>query len=162
VIVGIGVDLCDVARIERALTASSGAAFRRRIFTDVEQAYCDGHGRRVRFESYAARFAAKEAALKALGTGWSGGIGFTDVEVLRADDGTPTLRLHGVAAAAARKRRIVRWHVSLTHTDTLAVATVVAEASRPVRAAVPSRTARPDGAAAGSAPRRPRSRPATR
>jgi holo-[acyl-carrier protein] synthase len=161
VIAGVGVDVCDVARIQRALTATSGAAFRKRIFTPDEQAYCEGAGRRVRFESYAARFAAKEAALKALGTGWSGGIGFTDVEIVRGVDGPPTLRLHGVAAAEARKRRIVRWHVSLTHTDALAVATVVAE-TRPLRASAPSRTARPDGAAAGSAPRRPRPRPRTR
>jgi holo-[acyl-carrier protein] synthase len=161
VIAGIGVDVCDVGRIERALTARSGAAFRARVFTPAEQAYCEGSGRRVRYESYAARFAAKEAALKALGTGWSGGIAFTDVEVVRADDGSPTLRLHGVAAAEARTRRIVRWHLSLSHTDALAVATVVAEA-RGVRAAGPSRTAPPDDAAAGSAPRRPRSRPGSR
>lgn len=160
-IAGIGVDLCDVARIQRALTATSGAAFRTRVFTPDEQAYCEGTGRRVRFESYAARFAAKEAALKALGTGWSGGIGFTDVEVVRGDDGTPALRLHGPAAAEARRRRIVRWHLSLTHTHALAVATVVAEA-RGVRAAAASRTARRHGAAAGSAPRRPRSRPGSR
>jgi holo-[acyl-carrier protein] synthase len=73
VIVAIGVDVCDVGRIRRALEASTGARFRARVFTLAEQAYCEARGR-ARFASYAARFAAKEAAMKALGTGWSAGV----------------------------------------------------------------------------------------
>lgn len=161
-IVGLGVDACEVARIRKALEAPSGARFRARVFTPDEQAACEGTGRRVRWESYAARFAAKEAAMKALGTGWSAGVTFADVEVVRDADGPPMLRLHGEAAAVARRRGVARWHLSLTHTDALAVAVAVAEADGPVRAAGPSRAASPRGAAAGPARPRPRSRPESR
>jgi holo-[acyl-carrier protein] synthase len=161
-IVGLGVDACDVARIRKALEAPSGARFRARVFTADEQAACEGAGRRVRWESYAARFAAKEAAMKALGTGWSGGVTFLDVEVVRDAEGPPALRLHGEAAAVARRRGVARWHLSLTHTDDLAVAVAVAESAGRVRAAGPSRAGSPRGAAAGSARPRPRRRPGTR
>jgi holo-[acyl-carrier protein] synthase len=125
-IAGMGIDVCDVARIRRALEAPSGARFRARVFTEGEQAYCEAR-KRARFESYAARFAAKEAAMKALGTGWGEGVGWHDVEVVRGDEGPPTLRLHGVAAALARRRRLDAWHVSLTHTAEVAIAWVLVE-----------------------------------
>ena len=100
IIAGIGVDACEIARLKRALAGPAGARFRKRVFTAGEQAYCDARGR-ARFESYAARFAAKEAAMKALGTGWGQGLGFTDVEVEREGDAAPRLVLHGAAARAA-------------------------------------------------------------
>jgi holo-[acyl-carrier protein] synthase len=125
-IVGIGVDLCEVARLRRALDGRSGAKLRERTFTAAEQAYCEQRGR-ARYESYAARFAAKEAVMKALGTGWGAGVGWCDVEVVREDDGAPALRLHGGAVRVARRLRVHRWHLSLTHTTSWAVASVVAE-----------------------------------
>jgi holo-[acyl-carrier protein] synthase len=154
VIVGLGVDLCEVARIRRALEAANGARFRARVFTPGEQAYCEAR-RRGRFASYAARFAAKEAAMKALGTGWAHGIGWRDFEVVRAADGPPTLVLHGRAAAVARRRGMVRWLLALSHDGSGAVASVVVEGIRGTGAAA---GARRRAAAAGSARRRPRAR----
>jgi len=126
VIAGIGVDLCEVARIRRALTGRAGPRFRARVFTAGEQAYCEARGR-ARYESYAARFAAKEAAMKVLGTGWGQGVGWCDVEVVRDGDRPPALRLHGEAARVARRRRCRRWHVTLSHTAAAAIAWVLAE-----------------------------------
>ena len=88
VIAGIGVDACEIARLRRALDGAAGRRFRARVFTAEEQRYCDGRGRNC-IESYAARFAAKEAAMKALGTGWGEGIGFLDFEVTRDGDASP-------------------------------------------------------------------------
>lgn len=132
VIAGIGVDACEIARIARALAGPAGARFRARVFTPAEQRYCDARGR-GRLESYAARFAAKEAAMKALGTGWGHGIGFRDVEVVRDGDAPPRLVLHGEAARTAAGRRIGRWHVTLTHTRTTAIAWVLCERTRRAR-----------------------------
>ena len=125
-IAGIGVDACEIARMQRALTGAAGARFRARVFTAGEQAYCDARGR-GRLESYAARFAAKEATMKALGTGWGQGIGFLDVEVVREGDASPRLVLHGEAARVADRRAIAHWHVTLTHTRTTAIAWVLCE-----------------------------------
>ena len=99
-IIGLGVDVCDVARIRRALEGRAGARFQARVFTAAERAYCEAR-RRGRFASYAARFAAKEAAMKALGTGWAQGVGWRDFEVVRARGAPPRLVLHGRAAALA-------------------------------------------------------------
>jgi holo-[acyl-carrier protein] synthase len=126
VIVGIGVALCEIARIEQALEGPVGARFRARVFTDAEQAYCEAR-RRGRFESYAARFAAKEAAMKALGTGWAEGIAWRDVEVASVDKQPPRLLVHGRAATIAREAGIARWHLALSHGTTTAVAWVIAE-----------------------------------
>src|SRR4029453_15769512 len=120
VIAGIGVDVCEVDRIRRALEASHGQRFRMRVFTDGEQAYCEGR-RRGRFESYAARFAAKESVMKVLGTGWSRGVAWRDVEVVRAPGEPPGLRLHGQAAAIARRRGMRAWLGRGTHTQTTAI-----------------------------------------
>jgi holo-[acyl-carrier protein] synthase len=151
VIVGIGVDVCEVARIDQALRAGSGARFRARVFTDAEVASCEGRGR-ARMESYAASFAAKEAALKALGTGWAGGLAWHEVEVVREAGGRPRLALHGAAATRARRLGVASAHLTLSHTGELAVAMVVLEAG-----AVSRRT--PGRAAAGVArSTRPRSR----
>ena len=126
IIAGIGVDACEIARLKRALAGSAGARFKQRVFTAGEQAYCDARGR-ARYESYAARFAAKEAAMKALGTGWGQGLGFTDVEVERNGETAPRLVLHGEAARTAARLGVVRCHLSLTHTRTTAIAWVLCE-----------------------------------
>jgi holo-[acyl-carrier protein] synthase len=126
IIAGIGVDACEIARLKRAMTGAAGTRFKRRVFTAGEQTYCDARGR-ARFESYAARFAAKEAAMKALGTGWGQGLGFTDVEVTREGEAAPRLVLHGEAARVAARLGIVRCHLSVTHTRTTAIAWVLCE-----------------------------------
>jgi holo-[acyl-carrier protein] synthase len=125
---GIGVDACDIDRMRRALGGRTGTRFRDRVFTERERAYCEARGR-SRVESFAARFAAKEAAMKALGSGWGQGVGWHDVEVVRREDAAPALVLHGEAARRAKRRRLRRWHVTLTHTRTLAIAWVLAERS---------------------------------
>jgi len=158
VIVAIGVDVCDVARIRRALEGPTGARFRARVFTAAEQAYCEARGR-ARFASYAARFAAKEAAMKALGTGWSAGVSWQDFEVVRADGEPPHLVLHGRAAELARERRMVRWLVALSHERTGAVALVVVDDASGVRAAAGVAAAgRRGGGGGGSGRPRPRAR----
>jgi holo-[acyl-carrier protein] synthase len=108
-----GVDLVETARIARMLTDHPDR-FLARCFTAAERAYCDRNTVR-RAEHYAARFAAKEAVLKALGTGWAGGIAWTDIEVTRADSGAPGITLTGEAARIADSAGIARWVVSLSH-----------------------------------------------
>ena len=125
-IVGHGVDLAPVARIA-AMRARHGERFLTRVFTPAERAYALDRPRRAD-EHLAARFAAKEAALKALGTGLTGGIRWTDVAVEREDAG-PRLELTGAAAAAAERIGAVRWHVSLSHAGGMALASVIAESS---------------------------------
>jgi holo-[acyl-carrier protein] synthase len=155
VILGLGVDVCDVARIQRALEATTGERFRERVFTDRERAYCEAR-RRGRFASYAARFAAKEAAMKALGTGWAKGVGWRDFEVVRSPGGPPELVLHGRAAILARGRGMTRWLLALTHTEERALASVVVEdgAVSGRRGTATARRAAPPG----SARRRPTGR----
>ncbi|MEM7229520.1 MAG: holo-ACP synthase [Planctomycetota bacterium] len=118
-----GVDLVEIARIT-AMLDRHAERFAERCFTVAERAYADA-GKRRRSERYAGRFAAKEAVLKALGTGWSSGIAWTDVEVLRAPSGQPGVRLTGEAAAIAARRGIDHWLISLSHTDDLAMASVI-------------------------------------
>ncbi len=122
-ILGHGVDLVQVARIQASIDRH-GERFLDRVFTGAEQAYAAGSKRRV--EHLAARFAAKEAALKALGTGWRSGIAWTDVEVVSQPSGAPALRITGRAAEIAAKRGITAWHISLSHTDQQALASVIA------------------------------------
>jgi len=154
-IVGLGVDVCDVARIRRALAGRAGARFQARVFTPAEQAYGEAR-RRCRFASYAVRFAAKEAAMKALGTGWAGGVGWRDFEVVRARGAPPRLVLHGRAAALARGRGMVRWLLALTHTAESALASVVVEDG--VSGAPGAARGARRGAGGGSGRRRPRGR----
>jgi holo-[acyl-carrier protein] synthase len=123
-IVGVGTDLVQVARVWAVLERKGDRALRR-LFTPAEVARCRG-GRSPR-ESFAARFAAKEAFFKALGTGWGRGAAWAEVEVVSAPSGAPTLRLHGGAAALAAAAGVRRVHVSLTHTGDLAGAYVVLE-----------------------------------
>jgi holo-[acyl-carrier protein] synthase len=121
-VIGVGTDLVEVARFRQALRRTPG--LRTRCFTEAERAYAERRSDPV--ERLAARFAAKEAVMKALGVGL-GACGFTDIEVVRAESGQPAVRLHGTAAALAAERGVTSWHLSLTHTDTAAHALVVAE-----------------------------------
>ena len=154
-ILGIGIDLCDLARIQRSLGGPGGARFRDRVFTPDEQAYCEAR-KRGRIESYAARFAAKEAAMKALGTGWAEGVGWHDFEVARTGHEAPALVLHGRAATLAAARGMSRWLVALSHTGTTAIAWVLVEGDATAGGA--SGSGRRRGGAAGGAPSRPRPR----
>ncbi len=120
----LGVDLAEVGRIEEMIRAHE-ARFLERCFTDRERAYCDANPKR-RAEHYAARFAAKEAALKALGTGWSGGIAWTEVEVIRPPDGAPSIEMTGKAQELAESLGVSGWRLSLTHGAGFAIASAVA------------------------------------
>ncbi len=124
-IVGLGTDLAEIARIEQSI-ARFGQRFLERIYTPAEIAYCQ---RKKNFgESFAARFAAKEAAAKALGTGISYGVSWHEFEVVREPSGKPTLRLSGRAAELAARLKATRSALSLTHTATMAMAVVILEA----------------------------------
>jgi holo-[acyl-carrier protein] synthase len=123
-IIAHGIDLVDISRIETMLS-EHGRRFVERCFTDGEQRYADA-GRRLRAHRYAARFACKEAVLKALGTGWRDGIAWRDIEVTRQPSGRPRLVLAGRCAQLAREQRIAQWHVTLSHTPLSAVASVIA------------------------------------
>ncbi len=128
--VGVGVDAVDVDRFRRVLARRPGLA--ERVFTEGERA--DAAAAADPAERLAARFAAKEAVMKALGSGL-GSFPLRDVEVVRAPGsgaaaGAPSLRLVARAAELARRRRVARWHVSLTHTAQVAMAVVVAEGER--------------------------------
>lgn len=121
-IIGHGIDLIEVARIAQMLERH-GQRFLDRVFTPAEQAYAASSKRQV--EHLAARFAAKEAALKALGTGWRDGIAWTDVEIVVAPTGKPSLMLHHAAAEIAKDLGIRSWTISLTHTSSHAIASVL-------------------------------------
>ena len=123
-IVGTGVDLAEVPRI-RASIERFGDRFVQRIFTPAEIAYVERKANR--FERYAARFAAKEAGMKAIGTGWKRGVRWQDFEVANLPSGKPTLRLHGVAAKVAEKLGVRNVSLSLTHTAELGMAHVILE-----------------------------------
>jgi holo-[acyl-carrier protein] synthase len=123
VIVGSGIDICEVPRLRAAMERHE--RFRRRVFTENEIAYAESKANR--FERYAARFAAKEAGMKALGTGWRGGLGWRDLEVTNLPSGRPTLALHGKAAEIAARLGVRNIALSLTHTEEQAMAMVVLE-----------------------------------
>ena len=123
-IIGVGVDIVEVERI-RQMIARHGARFIRRVFTDGEVKYC--HGRKRAAEHYAARFAAKEAVLKALRIGLRRGISWRDMDVVIGDLGEPDMRLGGAAALRAEELGVNHLHVSLTHTESYGAATVIAE-----------------------------------
>jgi len=123
-IVGTGIDIAEVPRIE-ATIARFGDRFLRRIFTEDEIRYCESKANRI--ERYAARFAAKEAAMKAIGTGWNHGVAWRDVEVCRQPGGRPTITFHGKAAGFAAKLGAVHIALSLSHTQEYAIAQVILE-----------------------------------
>jgi holo-[acyl-carrier protein] synthase len=123
-IVGLGLDIAEIDRIEAAIKRH-GAPFLERLFTPAEASYCERH--KNRFERYAARFAAKEAAMKALGTGWSRGVRWRDIEVAREPGGKPVLRLAGVAREIADGLGVKNISLSITHSGNLALAQVIFE-----------------------------------
>jgi holo-[acyl-carrier protein] synthase len=127
-IVSLGLDLTQIGRLAEA-EARRGERFLGRLFTPAERAYCERRAAR-RHVHYAGRFAVKEAVMKALGTGWTRGVRWIDIEVVRAPGGPPELVLHGATAAIAEARGIDRWHVTITHDAGLAAAVVVAESTR--------------------------------
>ncbi|HEY7616811.1 MAG TPA: holo-[acyl-carrier-protein] synthase [Terriglobales bacterium] len=123
-IVGTGIDIAEVPRIAQAIQRY-GDRFLLRIFTDGERRYCDSKANRI--ERYAARFAAKEAAMKALGTGWNHGVRWRDIEVCRQPGGRPTITFHGRAAELAARLGANHVALSLTHTAEQALAQVILE-----------------------------------
>jgi holo-[acyl-carrier protein] synthase len=123
-IVGTGIDITEVPRVAESI-ARFGQRFLSRVFTDEERRYCDSKANRV--ERYAARFAAKEAAMKALGTGWSRGVRWRDIEVFRQPGSRPTIRFHGKAAAFAARLGATNVALSLSHTTDQAIASVILE-----------------------------------
>jgi holo-[acyl-carrier protein] synthase len=123
-IVSIGIDIIEVARIREVLQRTP--RFRERVFTAAERAYCDSRGA-VAAQHYAARFAAKEAALKALQTGWRGGISWQDVEVSSRESGAPYLILHGSVLGLFKDSGATAAHLSLSHTTEHAMAQVILE-----------------------------------
>ncbi len=120
---GVGVDIIEVERIERAVERL-GRRFVERVFTEGEIAYCSSRPRPA--QHFAARFAAKEAALKALGIGWSGGVGWKDIEVVSDSARNPAVRLHGKAKKVAGDKAIAAIHISMSHTSSMAIAVAVA------------------------------------
>ena len=126
---GVGVDIIEIARMERTLTRTP--AFARRIFTDEERHYCEHTARPS--EHYAGRFAAREAVLKALGTGFSGGVGLRDVSVAHDSYGKPVAVLSGKTKEIAESKGVVEVAISMSFTREVAVANAVAvtEESRP-------------------------------
>jgi holo-[acyl-carrier protein] synthase len=123
-ILGVGIDLLETARMGRALERS-GPRFESRVFTEAEVAYCREQKRPE--QRFAARFAAKEALLKALGTGWAKGIAWKEVEVRREPGGAPALRLSGRARELAEEAGVRRIHLSLSHLAEVVAAVVILE-----------------------------------
>ncbi len=122
-IIGHGIDIVETARIANLLE-SHGQRFLDRCFTPAEAAYAGGRRRQV--EHLAGRFAAKEAILKALGTGWRDGVAWTHAEVVRLPSGQPRVALHGVCQQIADQLGIDQWSISISHTHTLATASAIA------------------------------------
>jgi holo-[acyl-carrier protein] synthase len=123
-ILGIGVDIVEIERIRKAIERS-GPRFVERVFTRAEETFCRAH--RDPAPHYAARFAAKEALLKALGTGWAEGVKWQEVEVERASSGAPHLVLRGEVERRCREIGATAAHCSLTHSELSAVAVVILE-----------------------------------
>jgi len=123
-IVGLGLDVAEIDRIEQAIKRH-GAPFIERLFTPAESAYCQRYV--SPYERYAGRFAAKEAAMKALGTGWARGVRWRDIEVVREESGKPTLKLAGVALSIADGLGVKHIAMTITHSGNLAIAQVIFE-----------------------------------
>lgn len=122
-IFGIGTDICDCERMESAIRRSEG--FKNKIFTADEQAYCEGNA--IVYQHYAARFAAKEAFLKALGTGWRFNLGLTEIEVCNDELEKPYIHISGEVEKYCKEHGISRIHLSLSHEKGYATAFVVLE-----------------------------------
>jgi holo-[acyl-carrier protein] synthase len=124
VIVSIGIDIIEVRRVRETIERTP--RFAERVFTEAERAYCESRGA-VAAQHYAARFAAKEAALKALQTGWSGGIAWQDVEVTTKESGAPVVLFHGRARELFEQSGATSAHISIAHTTEHAIAEVILE-----------------------------------
>ncbi len=122
-IVGHGIDIVETSRIKR-MVEQHAEHFLNRVFTPGEQAYAARNPKRM-YEHLAGRFAAKEAVLKVLGTGWRGGIAWTDIEVLKEVSGQPKIALTGECARIAMEQDIHRWHISISHIETHATASAI-------------------------------------
>ena len=122
-IIGHGIDIVETARIARMIE-EHGQRFLDRCFTTAEQEYADNRARQV--EHLAGRFAAKEAILKALATGWRDGIAWTDAEVAKEPSGRPTVQLHGKCAEVAAQLGITDWSISISHIESHATASAIA------------------------------------
>jgi len=125
-ILSTGIDIVEVYRIRETMERTP--RFTERVFTANEREYCESKGV-VAFQSYAARFAAKEAFLKALKTGWRGKIGWQDIEVVQSDDGAPSLNVTGEAKLILKQLGADAIHISLSHTADHAIAQVILEKS---------------------------------
>ena len=123
-IVAIGIDIIEVARIREVLLRTP--RFRERVFTAAEREYCDSRGA-VAAQHYAARFAAKEAALKALQTGWRGGISWHDIEITSLESGAPVLTFNSEVKRLMESSGATSAHLSMSHTSEHAIAQVVLE-----------------------------------
>ena len=123
-IVGLGIDITEVSRIASAINRR-GMSFLERVYTPSEIAYCEKH--RNRAERFAGRFAAKEAAMKALGTGWTNGVRWVDIEVVREPSGKPTLKLSGASQEIANRLGVKHIALTITHTGNTALAQVIFE-----------------------------------
>jgi len=123
-IVGTGIDIAEVPRIHQSIERF-GDRFLHRVFTEGEMRYCDSKANRD--ERYAARFAAKEAAMKALGTGWNHGVRWRDCEVVRMPGGRPTIMFHGKAGEFASRLGVKNAALSISHTAEQAIAQVILE-----------------------------------
>ena len=125
-VLGLGIDVTQIERLEQSFERR-GQRLLDRLFTDGEKLYCE---RRVRnFQSYAGRFAVKEAVMKVLGTGWARGVRWVDIEVVRDQGGPPRCVLHGETARIAERRGIASVHIAITHDAGLAIAVAVAESA---------------------------------
>jgi holo-[acyl-carrier protein] synthase len=125
VIISIGIDIIEVRRVREVLLRTP--RFVERVYTERERAYCDSRGAAVAAQHYAARFAAKEAALKALQTGWTGGIAWQDIEVASRDSGAPILIFHGRVRELYEQSGAHAAHLSISHTTEHAIAQVILE-----------------------------------
>jgi len=123
-IVGTGIDIAEVDRIAASIERF-GWRFLKRVFTPDEIRYCESKANKA--ERYAGRFAAKEAAMKAIGTGWNRGVTWQDIEVVRVPGGRPTVAFHGKAAEFFRRLGAAHAHLSITHTKETAMAQVILE-----------------------------------
>jgi len=124
VIFGIGTDIIEISRIEKAIKRSR--SFCDKIYTAKEQEYCNARNL-ARFDSYAARYAAKEAFFKALGTGYRYGFAFSEIEILNDDLGKPEIQTHGKVLKFLEEKNITQIHLSMSHAKENAVAYVILE-----------------------------------
>ena len=122
---GIGIDIIETERIGKSIE-SKGNRFLQRVFTEKEQCFCLER-KKMSIQSFAVRFAAKEAVMKALGTGWAQGVGWHDIEIITTSSGKPEILLSGKAAHIAEESGITEVHISMSHTKSYCTAFAIAE-----------------------------------